>query len=135
MKKFIQKGVLEGNEQYAKILLSKKIYSLPTIYAAAYVYLDKAYLILDDEDKNGIGVYVFAKENRDPEKIAKDFYNELINYAHYFNRVENNAATIKTIMQRVLFSVNPKFAEEAEELEIQQLLKDLEKEEPAKKTR
>jgi His-Xaa-Ser system protein HxsD len=133
MKSFLQVGVFEKKEEYAKVVLSKDIYPLPTIYAAAYAFLDKAFVLLDEETKGKIAVFIFPKDAADPKMRGKEFCNELINYAHYFTRAESNAAAIKTIMQRVLFSVNPKFAEEAEEMEIQQLLKDLEKEEPPAK--
>ena len=130
MKDFISLEKINGNV-CAKILLNSNIYKLQSIYAAGYVFLDRAYMLLDqDKDKN-IEVYIFPKNGEEPKKIGLEFYNELLNYAHYFSRTENNAAALKTIMQRVMFSVNPKFAEEAEEQEIQDLLKELEKEEPS----
>ena len=118
--------------QYAQIKLNPDVYSLQSIYAAGYVFLDKAYILLDQSRDKKIEVYLFSKDNQDVKNLAMEFYNELLNYSHYFSRVETNSAAIKTIMQRVLFSVNPKFAEEAEEMEIQELLKELEKEEPKK---
>jgi His-Xaa-Ser system protein HxsD len=117
---------------YAKVVLKPSIYSMESIYAATYVFLDKAYILLDQDKNKNIEVYLFSKNNQDLKNLRMEFYNELINYSHYFSRVEKNSAMIKTIMQRVLFSVNPKFAEEAEEQEIQELLKELEKEEPIK---
>ena len=136
MKNFFKTGVFEKDQKFAKIILSNSIYPLQTIFAASYAFLDKAYVILNEEPKGRIAVFVFPKDNMDPKAIGREFCNELINYAHYFARAESNAAAIKTIMQRVLFSANPKFAEEAEEKEIKQLLEDLEKEDaPGRKKR
>ena len=133
MKKlFLTRGI-ENNEKYIKLVLKPDVYGLQAVYAASYIFLDRAYILLDQDKNKNIEVYLFSKNGEDLEKLAKEFGNELINYGHYFSRVENNASTIKTIMQRVLFSVNPKFAEEAEEQEIQELLKELEKDVPANK--
>ncbi|OIO35429.1 MAG: hypothetical protein AUJ74_06100 [Candidatus Omnitrophica bacterium CG1_02_44_16] len=135
MKHSIEVCKLDKENKFAKIKLSSAVYDLPTIYAASYVFLDKAYILLDKDKNNNIEVHLYSKDCSDLEQLAKEFCNELINYAHYFSRVENNSGIIKTIMQRVLFSVNPKFAEEAEEQEIQDLLKELEKDTPTKVNR
>jgi His-Xaa-Ser system protein HxsD len=133
MKNIFMKQGRDNDEKYIKISLNPNAYSLQTIYAASYVFLDKAYILLDQDKRKNNEVYLFSKNGEDLERVAKEFVNELINYGHYFSRVENNASTIKTIMQRVLFSVNPKFAEDAEEQEIQELLKELEKDVPETK--
>lgn len=132
MKKIVSINNFNKDIQYATINLNSEIYKLQSIFAAGYVFLDRAYILLDQNRDKKIEVYLFPKDNQDVNNLAMEFYNELLNYSHYFSRVETNSAAIKTIMQRVLFSVNPKFAEEAEEQEIQELLKELEKEEPKK---
>lgn len=135
MKTKIATGYFDNNTPYVKLTLNPKIYSLPSIYAASYIFLDRAYILLDYDKDHNIEVYLSPKNGTlNLKDLGLAFSNELVNYLHYFSRVESNAGIIKTIMQRVLFSVNPKFAEEAEEQEIQELLKELEKEEPAKKT-
>jgi len=132
MHNIITTGSIDG-KQCALLQVNTEIYSLQTIYAAGYTFLDRAYILIDKGKNNKIlNVMIFNKNNGDVQKLGMEFYNELINYAHYFSRVEGNAGIIKTIMQRVLFSVNPKFSEEAEEQEIQDLLKELEKETPKK---
>ncbi len=118
----------DDETKFASITVNHEVYSLQSIYAAGYAFLDKAYILLDQDRGKRIRVCIFSKTGLELKNLALDFCNELINYAHYFSRVESNSAAIKTIMQRVLFSVNPKFAEEAEEQEIQDLLKELEKE-------
>lgn len=133
MKKIISVHNFDKDTKYAKLTLNPKIYTLQSIYAAGYVFLDKAYILLDqDKNNKNIEVYLFSKNNQDFKNLGLEFFNEILNYSHYFSRVESNAGIIKTIMQRVLFSVNPKFAEEAEEQEMQELLKELEKEEPVR---
>jgi vancomycin permeability regulator SanA len=134
MRKNLLINNLDKDTKYAKLTLAPKIYTLQSIFAAGYVFLDKAYILLDQDRNKNIEVYLFSKDSQNNLKaLGLEFYNELLNYSHYFSRVENNSSLIKTIMQRVLFSVNPKFAEEAEEQEIQELLKELDKEEPIKR--
>ena len=115
-----------------RINLSPKVYSLPTIYAAAYIFLDKVYIILDKE-KDGIIVYLFPKKKDNLKTIGMEFLDELINYAHYSTRAAENAENTKAILQRALFSASPSLAQEAEDKEIQELIKDLEEEEKADK--
>jgi hypothetical protein len=133
MDRLIAMKTFGKDNHYAQLKLNPAVYTLPSIYAAGYVFLDKAHILLDQNRDKKIEVYLFPKDGQDVKNLALEFYNELLNYSHYFTRVETNAAAIKTIMQRVLFSVNPKFAEEAEEMEIQELLKELEKKEPKAK--
>lgn len=131
MNDMISTGVFDKDNKYAKIKLNLDVYSLQAIYAAGYIFIDKAYILLNKIKEKEVEVYLFARNKEfNFKELAMEFYNELLNYSHYFSRVETNSSVIKTIMQRVLFSVNPKFTEEAEEQEIQDLLKELEKEEP-----
>jgi len=117
-----------------KLTINPKIYSLETIYAAGYLFLDKVYLFLDEGRNKNIDIYLFAKDRpTDLKKIAFDFSNELLNYCHYFSSAKTNAESIKLILQRALFSASPSLIEQAEEQEIKDILKDLEKEESGKK--
>ncbi len=113
-----------------KLTVDSKIYPLSTIYSAGYAFLDKGYIYLDKGEKGKIDIWIFPKnKNKKLDKLGMDFYNELLNYAHYFDRVKENSESIKLIMQRALFSAAPSLAQEAEEAEIQDLIKELEEEE------
>lgn len=136
MKPVIRIEKFADGTEYAAFEVSQVVYDIKTIQAAGYVFLDKAYILLDQNAKNKVEIYLFPKDNAvSPKQCALEFCNELVNYAHYFTRVESNGEVAKTIMQRVLFSVNPKAAAEAEEQEIQELLKELEGESTPKKKR
>ncbi|MFB3918607.1 hypothetical protein BU251_04220 [Candidatus Velamenicoccus archaeovorus] len=114
---------------HAEIILNAKIYAKETIFAAGYVFLDKAYILLD-QSADKFFVYLYPQnESADLKKLAMEFYNELLNYAHYFTRVKANADAIKSLMQRALFSTAPSLVQEAEEKEIEDLIKELEEEE------
>lgn len=116
-------------KDYAQLRVNAKIYSKETIFAVGYVFLDKAYLLLDT-DKNDIVIYLYPqKKSMDLKKLSLEFCNELLNYAHYFSRAAKNAEAMKMIMQRALFSAAPSLVQEAEEKEIEDLIKELEEEE------
>ncbi|MDD5585121.1 MAG: hypothetical protein PHV55_08720 [Candidatus Omnitrophica bacterium] len=117
-----------------KLSLDAGLYTLNTIYAAGYVFLDKACVYLDKDNKGKIIVALFPKEKKeDLRKLGMDFYNELINYAHYFGSLKANAEAVKLLLQRALFSVAPTLMKESEEKEIDDLIKDLEEEEKKSK--
>lgn len=122
-------------DEYAELRLNSKIYSKETIFAVGYVLLDKLYILLD-MDKNDIIVYLYPQHKKtDLQKLCLEFCNELLNYAHYFTRAQNNAEAVKTIMQRALFSAAPSLIQEAEEREIEDLIRELEEEEEHEKGR
>ncbi len=115
-------------EDCAELRVNSRIYSKETVFAVGYVFLDKVYILLD-MDKNDIIIYLYPQEKKeDLKKLCLEFCNELINYAHYFFRVQQNAEAIKSIMQRALFSAAPSLIEEAEEKEIEDLIRELEEE-------
>lgn len=116
-------------KDYAELRVNAKIYSKEMIFSVGYVFLDKAYILLD-QDKTNIIVYLYPqKKNADLKTLGLEFCNELVNYGHYFARSKDNAETIKMIMQRALFSAAPSLVQEAENKEIEDLIRELEEEE------
>jgi len=109
MHKILQKG-----KDWVKLVIDLSIYSLPTIYSAGYVFLDRAYIYLDKDKKGKVIAWLFPKnKNENLDSLAMDFSNELVNYAHYFTSLKVNAGVIKTLIQRALFSVAPSLVNEA----------------------
>ena len=107
--------------------LNLELYPLNSIYAAAYVFLEDAYFIMDKEEDKFVRVSIVSK-GKSLEQLKLDFYNELINFNHYFIHLESNKDVVRMIIERALFSANPSLVEESEKQEIQNLLKELEKE-------
>ena len=121
------------DKDFVELEVNPKIYSKETIFAAGYIFLDKAYILLD-EVKGKIMVYLYPQDEKyNLKKLGLDFYNELLNYAHYFSRAKTNAEVVKSIMQRALFSAAPSLVKDAEDKEIQDLIKELEQEEENEK--
>ena len=125
----MEKVLKEGKDQ-VQLSVNQKMYPLSAVYAAGYVFLDRAYIYLDKDSKGRILVWLFPKDKKENlTSLGMDFYNELLNYAHYFTSLKVNADSIKTLMQRALFSVAPSLANEAAEKKIEQLIDELEEEE------
>ncbi len=101
---------VKGNS--AEIRVDPKVYPLEAVYSAAYVFLDKAYFILDGDPKKEIIVNLEAKEKSMGEKVAKEFLNELINYADYITRAKQTKKLRETILQRALITNDPLMLED-----------------------
>jgi|TARA_Y100000310_G_scaffold22431_1_gene21521 His-Xaa-Ser system protein HxsD len=84
--------------------INPELYNLETIYSAAYVFLDRAYIILGGDPKKEIIVKLKPKNNTDLEKLGGDFFNELINYSDYQKRSEKTKKIREAIMQRALIT-------------------------------
>lgn len=116
-----------GKEGWKTIKINKDLYSLQAIYNAAYTFLGKAYIVIDEDEKYYI-VYVKSKGEASLDNIELEFGNQLINYERYFASLKENNEVAKLIIQRALFSSSPRFIQEAEEKEIEELIKELEAE-------
>ena len=123
----MHKAITKGKD-WVKLSVNPKVYPLSTIYSAGYAFLDRAYIYLDKDTKGKIAVWLFSKSKKGSlNKLGMDFYNELLNYAHYFNRIKANADTIQIIMQRALFSVSPKALAESEDKRVEELIDEFDK--------
>lgn len=97
---------ISKKENSATISINPEIYPIDVIYAAAYVFLDKCYVLLDGNQKQ---VEITLKPKREEgreglKKLAFSFYNELLNYAFYKKQSEKNAAIRQSIVQRALIT-------------------------------
>lgn len=114
---------IDKKNNYIKLKVSSKIYPLATIFAAGYAFLDRVYILLDKDKKGNIFIYLSPqKKTKDLKKIGLEFFNELLNYSHYFTIAKVNSETIKLILQRALFSASPSMAKDAEDKYIDNLI-------------
>jgi len=93
-----------------ELLVSKKIYPLEVIYAAAYVYVDRCYVFLDSRPEDRIAVRLKAQEGCGPkefQRIVGSFENELINQGLRLKIGKRTEKTRDAIIHRALFSAMP----------------------------
>jgi His-Xaa-Ser system protein HxsD len=98
------------------VFVNTSIYPLDVIYSASYVFLDRAYVLIDGDPKKAVTVKLLPKEKQDPEKMGMEFNNELLNYSLYKKQSEKNAAIREAMLQRALLTAE--FAPEAPSVEI-----------------
>ena len=92
------------------ININPKIYSLDVVYSAAYVFLEKAYILLEGDPEKELIINLKSKESLDEkglEKLGREFLNELINYSFYQKQSNKNSEIRKIILQRALLTNDP----------------------------
>ena len=103
---------IDGNEVVLKI--NPKLYSLETIYSAAYVFLDRVYVILDGDSEKEVLVKLKPKKEVNLKEIAGEFFNELINYADYQKRAEKTKKIREVLLQRAIITNDPSIVKDDE---------------------
>lgn len=91
---------VDGDE--AVVEVNTDLFTLETVYSAAYVLIDRAYFSFDGDPEGTVEVYIKAKDGEDAEKVANEFNNELVNYAVYFEQAERNEDVRSAIIERAL---------------------------------
>lgn len=119
----------------ATISINPTLYPLEVIYSASYIFLDKAYILLDGDSKKEIIIRLKpkkeAKDNHELEKLGGEFLNELINYADYRERAKETKNIREALLQRALFTNDPELIQNntiasEDDAEFEKLLKEIE---------
>lgn len=94
---------INKEENFVIISIDTKIYPMEVVYCAAYMFLDKNYVIIEGDIKKEIFVQIKPKVNsNDFEKIVGDFNNELINYSVYVIQSARTSQIREAIIKRTL---------------------------------
>ena len=91
------------------ILINPKLYSLEALYGAAYVFLDKAYIYLEEGAGAKIRVSLKGKEKLTKNKLKAlrgEFLNELLNFSLRDKVSKNNIRIREYIVARALASAS-----------------------------
>ena len=124
------KSKFEITEDWVKVPVNLKVYPLQSVHSSGYAFMDRAHVRLEEGKKDQVAVWLKPKNDKqDLQKLALEFSDELLNYAHYFSSLKINADNMKILLQRALFSASPSIVKEAEDKEIENLIKELEAEE------
>ncbi len=74
---------LHEKRNFALVALNPKIFSLPVIFSAAYVLLDRTFIVIDGTSDQ-IVVSLQPKEGKNLRELVEMFNNQLINYSVNF---------------------------------------------------
>lgn len=99
------------NKSENKIVISvdPNLYPLESIYGAAYVFLDRAYIFLDGDSKKEIHVHLKGKKkltDGDMENLADEFLNELLNYSLRYQISRDNRKIREYIVAAALIGAS-----------------------------
>ena len=94
---------INEKEHSVIITINPKIYALEIVYSAAYMFLDKSYVIIEGDPEKEILIQLKAKdENENLERMAEDFNNELVTYSVYAIQAARTSKIRETIVKRAL---------------------------------
>jgi len=95
---------------FAVFSINPEIYPLELVYSAAYIMIDKAFIILDGDPDKEILVEIRKKtEDQNLNELVREFNEELLNYATYKTQTEKNKGIREMILQRVLLTNDPNY--------------------------
>jgi His-Xaa-Ser system protein HxsD len=97
------------------LAVNPKLYPLEAVYSAAYVFMDRAYIVLDGDPKKEILVRMKIKEefkSMSLGELGNEFNNELLNYADYLTRAKETKKIREMFLQRAIITNDPETAEE-----------------------
>lgn len=97
----------EGNKDVLVISVNPKLYPLEAVYSAAYVFMDRAYIVLDGDPEKEIIVKIKPKPECSLENVEGEFNNELLNYADYLTRAKETKKIREMFLQRAILGNDP----------------------------
>lgn len=96
-------GNVKINEDYALCTVNPKLFLIDAIYSAAYMMMDKAYIVLDGNPETEIKVEIRKKNNNtDLKDLAIEFNEQLLNYSVYAIQNERNRNIRELILKKAL---------------------------------
>jgi His-Xaa-Ser system protein HxsD len=89
---------------FATIELSGRIYGLKAIISAAYLFCDRAYVVLDGEPEGKVLVTLSAKGKTDLKAMVEEFNTQLLHSKVYEQQVEKNGSLREEMLKRALLT-------------------------------
>jgi His-Xaa-Ser system protein HxsD len=90
--------------------LKTKNYPMEAIYAAAYIFVSRAYVYLDGDPAKEINVFLKGKEKMKPQELKSlqgEFLNELLNYLIRLETTRVNQKIREYVVASALVSALP----------------------------
>ncbi|MBN2112445.1 hypothetical protein JW707_05095 [Candidatus Woesearchaeota archaeon] len=114
-------GNLRIENNQLTISVNPKLYPLEAVYSAAYVFMDRAYIVLDGDPDKGILVKMKLKKEGSLETLGNEFNNELLNYSDYLTRAKETKIIRELLLQRAIITNDSSVAESIDFDELENL--------------
>ncbi|MEM4337042.1 MAG: His-Xaa-Ser system protein HxsD [Candidatus Woesearchaeota archaeon] len=99
-------GNIKIENDFAIITINPEIYPVEVIYSAAYIMMDRSFIILDkNKDKIIVEIRNKIEGKENIKSLVNEFFEELLNYSVYKIQSEKNAPIREAIMKRI-FATN-----------------------------
>lgn len=101
---------IHKKDNFVIVSVNPKLYSLEVIYSAAYIFIDRAFVMIDGDPREEVLVQLRPKSNTEIETLGREFNNELINYSVYLYRTLRSQNIREDIVKRALATnaqINP----------------------------
>lgn len=91
------------------VTIDPALYSKETVLASGYAMLGKAHVIVSKDKKTGEFLAKLTplekKSNNTPDELARDFNDQLVNYAMFYQESAKNDELRKVLMATALYGV------------------------------
>jgi len=99
---------MQIENESVRLEVDAKLYPLEALYGAAYVFIDRCYVLLDRPDPTKWRVTLTPKTPSDLKALAGEFGNELLACAWRHKITTENRATIEAVtMQAIAGAMGP----------------------------
>jgi len=107
---------VDKKENMVSVSVDPKIFPLDTIFSAAYVFIDDAYVIITGDPNQEVVVKFKGKGKCGLVEMGRKFNNELLNYAFYAVQTARTMPIRTALMQRAFFMHSAKPVNQVKEL-------------------
>ena len=100
-----EQTVVDSKNNRVSVRFDRGLYPLDSVYGAAYVFIDRCYVLLDAVGERAIEVQLRGREPLDEAALtglAGEFGNELLTQAWRHEITERNRLTIETVTLQAL---------------------------------
>lgn len=74
----MERITIEGNT--ATVTVNPAVYDIDSVYAAGFVFTDRACVVLDGDPATGIEVRLTPLTEKSPFDVSGEFFNELVHH-------------------------------------------------------
>ena len=93
---------IHKEQNYVLVNINPKFFPLEVIYSALYIFLDKAYAVVDGDPAIQVIVELKPKKESNLEELGREFNNELLSYANYSEMSKKNQKIREILLSRAL---------------------------------